>query len=70
MSIESEDNKLFTVQIVIHKNHIAYVRAASQEAAEEFAAENTTMLELIEMDGPQPSEICCENGDYLEGEMI
>lgn len=60
----------YTVQLVKHVNYIAYVRAESQQKAEEFAAQNTSLLVWEEMDGLHPTEICQADGDYLEGECI
>ena len=60
----------YTVQMVKHVNYIAFVEAASQKHAEQLAAEATSEYSWDLMDGPQPTEICCEDGDYLEGESI
>ena len=54
----------FTVQM------IAFVEASSQEEAEQLAAEYTSQYSWDIMDGPQSTEICCEDGDYLAGECI
>ena len=60
----------FTVQMVKHVNYIAFVEASSQEEAEQLAAECTSQYSWDIMDGPQSTEICCEDGDYLAGECI
>jgi hypothetical protein len=60
----------YTVQIVKHVNYITYAEANSQEEAEQLVAGNTSDYALIMMEGPQPTEICCEDGDYIEGESL
>ena len=60
----------FTVQMVKHVNYTAFVEADSIEEAEQLAAENTASYDWVKMDGPQSTEICCEDGDYLEGDCI
>lgn len=60
----------FTVQMVKHVNYITFVEASSQKEAEQLAAEDTESYEWTKMDGPQSTEICCDDGDYLEGQCI
>lgn len=60
----------YTVQIVKHVNYVAYVEADSQEEAEQKAIEYTSKYDWVKMDGPQPTEICHDNGDYSEGESL
>ena len=64
------NKELFTVQMVKHVNYIAFVEASSQEEAEQLAAECTSQCSWYIMDGPQSTEICCEDGGYLAGECI
>ena len=56
--------------MVKHVNYIAFVEADSIEEAEQLAAEDTASYDWIKMEGPQSTEICCEDGDYLEGDCI
>lgn len=56
--------------MVKHCNYVAFVEASSQEEAEAKAAEATDDFTWEEMDGPQPTEICAEDGSYLEGGSI
>ena len=60
----------FTVQMVKHVNYIAFVEADSIEEAEQLAAENTASYDWTQMDGPQPTEIWCEEGIFIEGDCI
>ena len=60
----------FTVQMVKHVNYTAFVEASSMEEAEQLAAENTASYDWVKMEGPQSTEVCCEDGDYLEGDCI
>ena len=60
----------YTVQIIKHVNYITDADANSREEAEQLVAKNTSDYDLIMMDGPQPTEICCEDGDYIEGESL
>lgn len=60
----------YTVQMVKHVNYTAYVEAESQKEAEQLASENTDGYAWEKMDGLQPTEICCEDGEYLDGKEI
>ena len=56
----------YTVQLVEHVNYTAFVEADSQERAEALAAMHTNNYNWVRMDGPNPTEICTEDEDYLE----
>ena len=60
----------FTIQMVKHVNYTAFVEASSMDEAEQLAAENTADIDWVQMIGPQPTEICCEDGTFIEGDWL
>ena len=58
----------YIVQIIEHVNHTAIIEAESQKDAEQLAIEdlNNPIFQWVRMDGPNPCEVCLEDGDFVE----
>lgn len=56
--------------MVKHLNYTAFVEASTQEEAETLAAQNTSGYDWYLMEGLNPTEICTQSGDFIEGEEI
>jgi hypothetical protein len=62
--------KHFTVQIVEHVNHVAYVEADSKEEAEQLAVADVNSFDWTRMDGGNSCEVCLSSGDYEDTDNL